>query len=279
MNEVLHYYQEKTARLLDKYGPGPLVHYHVGYFGSDVDDDFGSPAEIRARIARAQTDLVRQAALSWEAGTRLDGRVLDLGCGLGGGALHWARNFGADVTAVTLVEEHARLVEKFAAELGLTDQVRTVVCDAAHLPPSEPFDAVVALESLCYMDRRAVFEVVARDLRPGGVFCVQDVFLRGVEHKAAFDQYWRTDIGTVKSYMDLAAQFGMELDSRRDLSERTTDFWLHSMAWTEARLAESDAGDPEHLRLLHSLREHARFYRAWRQGVFGIELLRFMRRG
>ncbi|MFL6169708.1 MAG: class I SAM-dependent methyltransferase, partial [Ornithinibacter sp.] len=47
-------------------------------------------------------------------------RLLDVGCGWGGLAMHAARHYGADVLGITLSQEQAQLARKRVAEAGLT---------------------------------------------------------------------------------------------------------------------------------------------------------------
>ncbi|MEU1280072.1 class I SAM-dependent methyltransferase [Streptomyces sp. NPDC005805] len=272
---VREYYQEKTARLLDKYGPGPRVHYHIGYFPDAGMVRAESPEAVRSVIRDAQVELVRRAAAVWDAAATLSGRILDIGCGLGGGALHWAEHHGATVTAVTIAGEHAPVIERHAAEAGVSDRIRVLVGDAAELSFGPGHDGAVAMESMCYMDRAAVFRRVAAALRPGASFCVQDVFLRDPAWKKTFDRYWATDIGTAEEYRRNAGAAGLTMDRNERVTERTSDFWVHSIAWIEAKLAATAPNTTEQARLLESLRRHALFYRAWREGAFDIRFLRF----
>ncbi len=56
-------------------------------------------------------------------------RVLDIGCGWGGMALTLARDFGADVTGVTLSAEQLAVARQRAADAGLADRVRFELID------------------------------------------------------------------------------------------------------------------------------------------------------
>jgi tocopherol O-methyltransferase len=129
------------------------------------------------------------------------------------------------------------------------------------------------------MDRKSVFARVADSLRPGGTFCVQDVFLENSAYKPEFDMYWKTDVATVDEYVADAADAGLEVDAQVDLTDSTTDFWLHSTAWTEARLRLVGQGHPDHHHLRQSLRYHAIFHRAWQQSAFSVRLLRLRKPG
>ena len=90
------------------------------------------------------------AAEAWDASQSLSGEVLDVGCGLGGGSIFWAQEFGARVTAVTCVPSHADHVARFGAEAGVEEQIELLVCDATEVPDENRFDAVVAVDASGY---------------------------------------------------------------------------------------------------------------------------------
>lgn len=56
-------------------------------------------------------------------------RILDIGCGWGGMALHLARSAGADVTGITLSQEQLTVAQERAASAQLSDRVRFLLRD------------------------------------------------------------------------------------------------------------------------------------------------------
>jgi cyclopropane-fatty-acyl-phospholipid synthase len=71
-------------------------------------------------------------------------RLLDVGCGWGGLAMHAAKNYGVDVIAVTLSRQQAEWGQKTVAELGLSDQVDIRFQDYRDVPEGG-FDAVSSI--------------------------------------------------------------------------------------------------------------------------------------
>jgi cyclopropane-fatty-acyl-phospholipid synthase len=73
-------------------------------------------------------------------------RVLDIGCGWGGLAITLAKDFGAQVTGVTLSENQLATARKRVAEAGLSDKIDLRLLDYRKL--DEQFDRVVSVGML-----------------------------------------------------------------------------------------------------------------------------------
>ena len=70
-------------------------------------------------------------------------RVLDIGCGWGGLALHLARHHGVHVTGVTLSVEQHKVARERAAAMGLSDRVDFQLKDYRDL--AGPFDRIASV--------------------------------------------------------------------------------------------------------------------------------------
>ncbi|GHH34810.1 SAM-dependent methyltransferase [Lentzea cavernae] len=275
---VGQYYDDKTAKLVRKYGPGPRIHYHVGYYPSSEAPPSGGDADtIRGSIRLHQEGLLRYAAKIWDAEHRLSGKVLDVGCGLGGGSLFWAQEFGAEVTAVTNAPEHAPVVEGFARECGLDGKVRTLVCDANSLTVDDgPYDAAVAIESSGYFNRPRWFERLSHVLRPGASVCVEEVFITRPRGADVWAEYFYTKPATVREYADAAEAAGFELVDEVDATAQTLPFWEESAAWTKAVLdGDSGLSPVERRRLRISLLANQAQGLEWQAGGLQLGFLRF----
>ncbi len=273
---VASYYDWKTASILKKYGPGPRVHFHLGYFEEPLDTAVEAD-ELRERVRRAQEEVVARAARAWDAPREFAGRLLDVGCGLGGGAIYWAQHCPTEVTAVTIAREHLPLISNFARQAGVGKRVQPVLSDACEVQSEEPFDAVVAMESSCYFPRDRWFQHLRGLVRPGGVVCIEDTFLGSPDCREPFDQYWHTHIETVAEYVRCARAAGFELENNVDLTEGTTDFWRHSIEWSRRTLAAGDVEPGEAERLKKSILWHGYFHEAWLRRGIEVWLLKFRR--
>lgn len=267
---VAAYYEEKTEAILRRYGPGPRVHYHTGLVDGPVPPGL-SAEELRQRIHGAQEALLRQVARA--AGRFPDGGdVLDVGCGLGGGSLYWAMEHGARVTAVTIAPSHVSHVRRFADAAGVGTRVRPLLCDALEVPGRACFDAVVAVESACYLPRREWFQHVRRLLKPGGVCVVADCFLGRLDMASPFDSRWHTRIGTLPEYLADAHAAGLELELCEEMSARAVNFWTLTLDL----LAREQLARPGPRGRSESQREHLRLQQGLLDGglQYGLFVLR-----
>jgi tocopherol O-methyltransferase len=246
VGQIAEYYEDKTNAIMRRYGPGPRVHYHTGLIDDARPVDSASTAELRRLLVLAQERTLCHAARVWDAASTLGGDVLDVGCGLGGGSIFWAQEFGARVTAITCVASHVDWVARFAAQAGVGSQVRPRLCDALAVPGEGCFDAAVAVDSSCHLSRKEWFPHLYKLLRPGGRVFIVDCFLGRPEYASSFDSYWHTRIGSIDEYVGAGRAAGFQQQLVEDLSRRTENFWKTTLALISAEAEECDA---DHVRI------------------------------
>ena len=256
IRDLVAHFERKTQAILQRYGPGPRVHYHAGL----VDEPPPQNAlghVLRRQLVDAQERILSHAAGLWDASSTLCGDVLDVGCGLGGGAIFWAQEFGARVTAVTCVPSHVDWVARFAARGGVASRVQALLCDASEVPGENRFDAAVAVETACYLARKQWFLRIASLLRPGGRLFIVDCFLVRSDYAEPFDRYWHTRIGTIPEYLAAAEEAGLQPGVLEDISHRTVHFWTTTQALIQAEAQDHELSPAERVRREASLRAHA----------------------
>ena len=115
-------------------------------------------------------------------------RVLDIGSGWGGMALTLARDYGCDVTGITLSAEQLAVSRERAAAAGLSDRVRFELRDYRSL--DQEFDRIVSVgmfEHVGIGHFSTFFATLLRSLAPGGVVLLHSIGrLRG----PAFTNPW-----------------------------------------------------------------------------------------
>ena len=111
-------------------------------------------------------------------------RVVEIGSGWGGFALHAARHYGCHVTTVTISREQHALAVRRVAEAGLSLLIDVRLCDYRDLDGQ--YDKLVSIEMIeaigaQYME--TYFARIAGLLKPGGVALIQAITIE--DHRYA----------------------------------------------------------------------------------------------
>lgn len=103
-------------------------------------------------------------------GLREGERVLDVGCGWGGFALHAAARHGVHVTGITLSPAQAQRAQERVRDAGLEDRVDIRLADYREIA-AEPFDAIASIGMVEHVGELQIdlyAERLATLLKPGG---------------------------------------------------------------------------------------------------------------
>lgn len=139
------------------------MQYSCAYFREDTMTLEQAQAAKKAHIA---------GKLRLERGMR----VLDIGCGWGGMALTLARDYGCEVTGITLSENQCATAQRRAKAEGLEDRVTFRLQDYRHIAGT--FDRIVSvgmLEHVGVPNFGTYFAKVAELLDPDGVALIHTI--------------------------------------------------------------------------------------------------------
>jgi cyclopropane-fatty-acyl-phospholipid synthase len=151
----------------------PSMAYSSAWFDGDRQQDLQSAQLAKVRRALRMT------------GAQPGSRVLEIGCGWGGLAELGAREFGVQMTGITLSPSqlayaterlHAQAIH---ADLRLQDYRDT---------NDGPYDAICSIEMIEAVGREywpTYFQTIARLLKPGGRACIQSIVI----DDALFERY------------------------------------------------------------------------------------------
>ncbi|OBK43672.1 phthiotriol/phenolphthiotriol dimycocerosates methyltransferase [Mycobacterium sp. 1081908.1] len=151
-------------------------------FGYEEDPPMGLPLDAADEPNRASIQLYHRTATQTDI---RDKRVLEVGCGHGGGASYLTRYLHPhSYTGMDLNPKGIALCRRMHDVPGLD----FVQGDAQDLPfPGESFDVVLNIESShCYPDLPRFLREVARVLKPGGHFLYADI--RNRNHVAQWEK-------------------------------------------------------------------------------------------
>jgi 27-O-demethylrifamycin SV methyltransferase len=229
-SEMAHHYDSVTAgwRLF----MGEELHF--GWFERPEDS-----------LSRATHQLTEQMARGAQLSPQT--RVLDVGCGIGTQAIFLAKEFGCNVTGISLSEEGLKVARENAQRNGCADRVTFRVADGMNNGlPDASFDRVQLLEcSHAMSDKARLLAECARVLRPGGILVMCDVMRAGPTVAAppseALD--FLTVFGPLElwerhEYEAMLKAAGLTVTSSTDITDKvapTSKAWRNN---AEARRAE-----------------------------------------
>jgi cyclopropane-fatty-acyl-phospholipid synthase len=175
-------------------------------------------------------------------------RLLDVGCGWGGMAMHAARHHGVKVVGATASQAQAALARARVVEAGVGDLVDIRVRDYRDIDDG-PFDAVCSIGMFEHVGQRLLpeyFNLLARLLVPGGRLLNHGIARppgegarldpRGFISRYIFPDGSLVEVGEVVSHTQRA---GLEVRHSENLREHyslTLRAWLRNLEhnWDEA---------------------------------------------
>lgn len=216
-------------------------HIHLGHYGSP-------PRRKDFLVAKADFvhEMVRWGGLDrLPAGTT----VLDVGCGIGGSSRILARDYGFQVTGITISPQQ---VERARQLTPPTVSAQFAVDDAMALSfPDASFDVVWSIEAGPHMPDKAVFaRELLRVLKPGGILVVADwnqrddrqVPLNAWERpvmQQLLDQWAHPAFASIEGFAEQLAATGLTAGEvvTADWTPETLPSWLDSIWQGVARPA------------------------------------------
>jgi cyclopropane-fatty-acyl-phospholipid synthase len=148
--------------------------YSCGYFHSGTEDIDAAQQQKLDHICRK---------LMLKPGERL----LDIGCGWGG-LLHWAaQHYGITGVGITLSEQQYDYARRWLEADKLSDRVEIKLQDYRDLKDAQSFDKIVSVgmyEHVGLANLPRYFAIIARLLRPGGIFLNDGVVTTDPQSKA-----------------------------------------------------------------------------------------------
>jgi cyclopropane-fatty-acyl-phospholipid synthase len=198
LNRLYHFLRKNT---LEGSRKNILAHYDLGneFYRLFLDETmtyscgiFEGPDSSLREASVAKYDRICRK-LQLEAGDR----VLEIGSGWGGFAIHAVTHYGCRVTATTISERQYDLSRKRFAEAGVSDRVALLKRDYRDLAGS--FDKIVSIEMIeavgpQYLD--TFFNVCSRCLEAHGMMLLQAITIADW----AYERYIR-DVDFIKRYI------------------------------------------------------------------------------
>ncbi|CAN6445805.1 unnamed protein product [Victoria cruziana] len=174
-------------------------------------------------------------------------KVLDVGCGIGGGDFYMAENFDVEVTGIDLSVNMVSLALEHA--IGRKCSVEFEVADCTKKTyPDGTFDVIYSRDTILHIkDKPALFRSFFKWLKPGGKVLISDYCKSAKEPSLEFSEYIKQrgyDLHDVAAYgqmlkdagfvevvaEDRTDQFLKVLKKELDAVEKEKDVFIHDFS-------------------------------------------------
>ena len=153
-----------------------------------------------------------------------ESEVLDLGCGIGGGARFCAQAYHCRVTGIDLTESYIQAATELTQWVGLSEQVNFQQASVLSIPAAqENYDCAYMMHlGMNIADKKQLFKEVARVLKPQGRIAIYDILqleqLDQIERgELSYPLPWATDqdasyLATLDVYREALDSAGFEIE-------------------------------------------------------------------
>lgn len=117
--------------------------------------------------------------------------IADIGCGTGASTLELARQLNATITAVDFLKEFLDVLEKRAAEAGVSEKISTLLCSMENLPfEDEEFDMIWSEGAIYNIGFEKGLNAWKQYLKPGGILVVSEITWITGARPQELQQHW-----------------------------------------------------------------------------------------
>lgn len=243
-----------------------LAHYDLG---NEFFQLFLDPTMMYSSAVYSSPDLSLESAavnkldeICNQLQLRSSNKIIEIGSGWGGFALHAAIHYGCKVTTTTISDQQYQYLKAKIDRLGLTDKITVLNQDYRHLEGQ--YDKLVSIEMIEAVGHRyfdLFFEKCNKLIKPGGDFFLQTITINDEAYERA-----KNEIDFIKKYIfpggclpslycifqSVARKTQMQLQHARTLGQ---DYALTINAWLERYRQKKSA--------VQALGHSERFIRMW----------------
>ena len=231
--------EESVANSYDQWTQDGILEF---YWGEHIHlGHYGSPPQ-KKDFLKAKSDFVHEMA-RWGGLDQLPAgtKVLDVGCGIGGSSRILAKDYGFDVTGVTISEEQVRRAKELTpADVDAKFQVDNAMSLSF---PDESFDVVWSIETGPHIpDKESFAKELLRVLKPGGRLVVADWNQRDLRQKPLkgwekpvmrqlLDQWSHPEFSSIEGFSETLEATGLVEGKviTDDWTEPTLPSWFDSI--------------------------------------------------
>ena len=265
----------RAGRRLQQFNPVPRaranVAHHYDLSGElydlflDADRQYSCAYFARPDMTLDEAQEAKKRHIAEKLQIEKGMRVLDIGCGWGGMGLTLARDYGADVTGVTLSTEQHAMANARAEKAGLADRARFLLKDYRDV--TGKFDRIVSVgmfEHVGVPHYGTYFEKIEDLLTDTGIALVHTI---GRSHPPAATSPWIAKYIFPGGYVPALSEVMAAVEPRR-LVATDIEVWRLHYAETLKHWHDRFVANIDKARALYD----ERFCRMWRYYLIASEL-------
>jgi len=172
---LLSFFSKFSIKIRDREKKNIEYHYNVPsefyrlFLGETMGYTCGYYADENATMSDAQNE--KMDMICRKLRLKKGEKLLDIGCGWGNFAVYAAKNYGSDVTGITLSSEQKEYAEKWINKEGLSQKIKIKILNYRDLGV-ETFDKISCIgmsEHVGKVNMSGFFNVVYNCLKKGGL--------------------------------------------------------------------------------------------------------------
>jgi tocopherol O-methyltransferase len=221
---------ELKEKIKDHYNK--ISSYYKDLWGDNIHHGFWIKGDESKEVAQEQ--LMQE--LAKVGGVFKGAKVVDVGCGVGGGSMYLTKNYNASVTGISISSEQIRMATEAAAKAGLNSiKFKEMDAEAINLPECDgKTDFIWIVEAMSHFPHKKQFLMHAnRLLKKSGRIIIADWFK--CEHltpeqetgdlKSIEEGMLLPELNTMFDYISFLHERGFKVEYVRDISEQTAKTW------------------------------------------------------
>lgn len=149
-------------------------------------------------------------------------KVLEIGTGWGGFAIHAATQYGCQITTTTVSDKQYAFVKQKIKQLGLENQIELLNLDYRQL--SGQYDKVVSIEMIEAVGHKyfdVFFKQCYQLLKPGGLFFLQAIVINDKAYEAA-----KNEVDFIKKYIFPGGCLPSVFSISKSIATQTNMQWI-----------------------------------------------------
>ncbi len=167
------------------------------------------------------------------SGIERNSDVLDIGCGIGGTSIWLAKNYGCNVTGITISPVQVEMAEEQCKKEKLNRKPTFFVSDANYLNLTRKYNIIWSIEMISHLENRKEFlEKCAEGLEIDGKLIIADWFKDSGLNEEKIKNYIKpieegmmVSLWTSEEYREILEKNKLKLRYHKDISENVKKTW------------------------------------------------------